>query len=355
MTATGVRSTVILTLSLGLLAAGCAHDLGGAASGPKDSSGRNPARRLVAIDSPVRVGAATRIVFLPASSQDSARVVGWTVEHGTIEGGDSDATFIAPVDPDSVWIHARYAAGKDSAEVSLHLFVFRQWIVLKADDLLTDGSGELPKPFRRFFAFLKDRKLRAGVGLVGNSLESARPGYAQEIRAAIADGTIEVWNHGYTHGHSVEPRSGEQWEFRNTPLDFQVVHLRRTQSLARKQLGVTLRAFGAPFNEIDSTTVAALRAVPDISIWLYGASGAGKIVFPKGTGVENPSFNPVFDYFRQLYDPAAALLTLQIHPGGWDDARWMEFEKVIDFLVAQGATFTTPSGYYGMLHPEDDR
>ena len=37
---------------------------------------------------------------------------------------------------------------------------------------------------------------------------------------------------------------------------------------------------------------------------------------------------------------------LQGHPNQWDDARFAEFVKLVEYLQAQGVTFTTPYEYY---------
>ena len=102
----------------------------------------------------------------------------------------------------------------------------------------------------------------------------------------------------------------------------------------------------------------AIQDDPRLRIWLYGSpiDAAGKALAAKGkvtildrdANLENPTFVPNFEQFEKQYARAAATrqyLVLQGHPWAWTDERYANFVRIIDFLVAQHSTFTTPSEY----------
>ncbi len=91
-------------------------------------------------------------------------------------------------------------------------------------------------------------------------------------------------------------------------------------------------------------------ACDDLRSWFFGAPYSDRLVLPYTVAIEQPIFQPNESGFMTAYDPAPACVTYQIHPKDWDPARFGAFTRIIDFLIAQDVTFTTPSDYEQITH-----
>ena len=82
--------------------------------------------------------------------------------------------------------------------------------------------------------------------------------------------------------------------------------------------------------------------------WFYGPSTSSKFVFPRYLTLESPTHVPNFAKFKSAYEKIGhdkKCLAIQGHPNSWDDQRWEEFVKIIDYLKSKGCVFMTPSQY----------
>jgi hypothetical protein len=72
---------------------------------------------------------------------------------------------------------------------------------------------------------------------------------------------------------------------------------------------------------------------------------AGQVVLGRSLNLEQPVHHPNFEGFKRdfLKNPDQTYYVLQGHPGGWDDARFEQFQLIVDFLKEQGAEFVTPT------------
>lgn len=223
------------------------------------------------------------------------------------------------------------------------------YVILKVDDLKSH-KGKMHPLWLRFANFIKERKIKASIGIIANSLEGDAPIYFQWIKDRQAEGFIDFWNHGYDHAEWEENGQKLQ-EFKGSTYEHQKEHMTKANQLAREKLGFPFTAFGAPFNAIDKNTQKVLEEDGDIKIWLYGdvKNPAGKIVLDRvgAVNIENPTFLPSLEKFKAGYAkyPTRDLFTIQGHPTHWDDARWQQFVAIIDFLTEEKAIFTTPSEY----------
>ena len=69
--------------------------------------------------------------------------------------------------------------------------------------------------------------------------------------------------------------------------------------------------------------------------------------------METPTHVPDFEKFKERYERVARdekCLALQGHPDSWNDERWANFVKIIEYLKAQGCVFMTPSHYATSLN-----
>ncbi|MES2461156.1 MAG: DUF2334 domain-containing protein [Armatimonadota bacterium] len=222
-------------------------------------------------------------------------------------------------------------------------------ILIKVDDLRVVRGGVHPR-WQKLADFLKARKVKAGIGIICDSLEGDNPNYVRWIKEQRATGLIEFWNHGYNHKEwTVEGRKTQ--EFVGTSYEQQKESFTQSSRLAKEKLGFSLPAFGAPFNGTDATTVRVLQEDTDTRVWLYGdvKNPAGKLVLDRvgPVNIENPIFKPSLEKFVAGYDryPKRAYFVIQGHPAQWDDAGFDQFVKIVDFLTKEGAIFTTPSEY----------
>jgi len=224
-------------------------------------------------------------------------------------------------------------------------------IVLKLDDLVNHRDGVHPG-WQKVADFLAERKLKAGFGIIGNSLEGDTPKYYQWLKDHAASGLVEYWHHGYDHKEWTEGETKLQ-EFKGPSLAQQTEHLRRPNELLKQRTGLTMTVFGAPFNGTDEATVAALTADPDIKVWLFGneSAPAGKTILSR-TGcadLEQGTFVPNAPAFKDGYvhNPDREYFVLQGHPTHWPEERWANFVAIIDFLQQQGAEFVFASELAG--------
>jgi peptidoglycan/xylan/chitin deacetylase (PgdA/CDA1 family) len=223
------------------------------------------------------------------------------------------------------------------------------YILIKIDDL-RNVNGKVHPKWQKVVNFLKERKIKGGVGIICNSLEGDNPEYVRWIKEQQASGYIEFWNHGYDHKEWTEDGKKLQ-EFLGTSYEFQKDHLAKCHKLAKEKLGFDLPAFGSPFNSGDENTVKAMQDDPDTKVWLYGngKNPAGKLVLDRvgAVNIENPIFKPSLDKFVEGYNkyPNRKFFLIQGHPANWDDSGFEQFVKIVDFLTKEGAIFTTPSEY----------
>lgn len=225
-------------------------------------------------------------------------------------------------------------------------------IIIKADDL-GHLSATIEPRWQQFVDYIVDNDMKAAIGIVTDSLESAGTDYTNWIRALHDSGTIEFWNHGYDH--SRDPAEiPTWWEFKNKDYAWQKFHFQQGMILAEEKTGIIFRTFGSPYNQNDLTTVQVLEEDPNLRIWLFpqSTSGSSKLIMPRISAVNIEQATGVVEYapFAANYPAYSGedVLVLQCHPSQWDDTSWVEFIQIVDYLKADGATFTTPTDYYGI-------
>lgn len=225
----------------------------------------------------------------------------------------------------------------------------KQYIILKADDLKYDSTSTISPRWQKFINYIENTKIKAGIGIIGNSLEKGNDKYISLVKSIHSRGAIEFWNHGYNHyanNDSVNPIS----EFRNTSYKQQYENILKTQELAKTKLEIILHTFGAPYNNIDKNTLKAIENIDDIKVWLFGDSSSTKLTLKRYCNIEYPVHNPDYQKFLERYDSGKEYLVLQGHPNSWDDKRFNQFEQIINFLIKQGVTFITPFEYYQIVN-----
>ncbi|CAM3049340.1 carbohydrate binding domain-containing protein [Rariglobus hedericola] len=216
-------------------------------------------------------------------------------------------------------------------------------IVVKLDDL-ADRRGKVHDRWKRVTDFAHERKIKIDLGIVANSLEGEKAEYFQWIKDQRATGRVGFWWHGWDHA---EWKEGEKrmFEFGGTSYEHQKKHLDDSQRLAREKLGFPFVAFGAPFNVADATTVRVLGEDKDMRVWMYGPpdATADKIVLGRAfaVSIEQPTFVANYPEFIEGYahNRGAGYFVIQGHPMQWNDERYENFTRIMDFLIGQKAEF----------------
>ena len=217
-------------------------------------------------------------------------------------------------------------------------------IVLKLDDFRPVRGKPHPQ-WLKVADFAKSKNLKVNFGIVAQGLAEECPDFVAWTKERNASGMIEFWNHGWDHGERAGENGKRIQEFCGESYEYQKKHLTDSNRLAREKLGFPFVTFGAPFNSTDASTLKVLSEDPDIKVWLYGdvKNSAGKTVLDRTfpVSLESPTFIPNYAAFVEGYahNRAAAYFVLQGHPANWNDERWEQFVKIVEFLTAQNAEF----------------
>jgi peptidoglycan/xylan/chitin deacetylase (PgdA/CDA1 family) len=231
-----------------------------------------------------------------------------------------------------------------------------KFVLWKFDDLRGGSANGVGAGFNRVVEWLKEKKMKASLGIICDSLEKPTPSYIAFIKGNAVEngGLIEFWNHGLNH--SKKPVANAESEFKGTDLAFQAEHLAKASQLLKDLCGLTFHTFGSPYNEVDATTEQALSQNPDYQVWLYGLKPDGNepgrpLALARTLNLEIATGKVSAEAFLGAYakSPAHPYLLLQGHAGMWDEQSFKDFTVVADRLVADGWTFATPYEYYQIV------
>jgi len=302
----------------------------------------------------VQTGASTILTVTPQSGLDPSWSYEWSAERGVISGTGSQVTYSASEGLTPGYdIVSVTVSGSHGPAVTRYLgiFVYKQFVILKAEDYLC--WDYLSENWTYYMDYLLQKKVKTSAGLVTQCIEpswSELPGYegfVQFTQAMHDSGYVEFWNSGYDHSY------GPDWyEFFGTGYELQKTHLDTGQRLARAVLGFPLTAFGAPFCINDATTATVVNEAPDIEVWMFPAgNGSSKTLLSRiGGEIEASGGRPSWNEFAASYGPSLPCVVLQHHPGyqAFRD-NFSEFERIIDYLIEQDASFIQPTEYARLI------
>jgi peptidoglycan/xylan/chitin deacetylase (PgdA/CDA1 family) len=220
-----------------------------------------------------------------------------------------------------------------------------QIVILKLDDL----TASTLNAFQKVYDIIIEKDIKAGFGIVANSLEynESHQAYYEAVKKLAGNLRIEVWNHGYTHALN-GTISGE---FFNTPYDQQYESFKRAMELIASKCGVEVHSFGAPGNRVDSSFIKVIRQFPQIKVFMLPSlidNNSSQLLLSNRVDMESTTGMLEYDFFVKKYNQNEGLpyMVLQGHPGMWDEARFEDFIKIIDFIKMRGCTFMTPYEYF---------
>ncbi len=122
-----------------------------------------------------------------------------------------------------------------------------------------------------------------------------------------------------------------------------------TDSLAKVKLGLDMPVWGPHWSGTNEDTDRALAAMPQIRLIMEAPRHPVHfkgIMLPGRISIEHPIHNPNFEAFKKAYlekKHELSLFYLQGHPLSWDEERWENFVRIIEFLESEGVSFIKPS------------
>ena len=253
------------------------------------------------------------------------------------------------------------------------------YIIIKTDDLKCLSGDRLPPNWQNLADDLKKRNIKAGIGIICNSLEGDSPKYFQWIKDLYATGLVEFWFHAYDHlAHITNGLAYGEMDGRT--YDDIKQRFAKSQQLAMDKLGFSFHTFGPPGGNplpgaMQATSTSphstaeltrVLQKDPNMTVWLYPSpiddvgkqlEAQGKItildrVWP--VNIEQPLFKPSYAKFVTGYGryPEREYFVIQGHPSHWRDDGFAQFDKILDFLQKQNAIFMTPTEMAAILKKE---
>lgn len=227
-------------------------------------------------------------------------------------------------------------------------------IILKFDDLgAFNVSG-----FDRVADECEALGVRCCFGVVVDRTVSGKPsGYQNnengvfvKMREWYTKG-IEIWNHGLHHTKE---------EYSANTYEQQLADFGEAQKFIKDTTGITMTAFGSPFNNSTEITQKMIAEnFPEIKAVMFEADENGvnpgavyipdAVNFEKATGVVT-DFEAFVEDYRKKEDKDC--LILQGHPGDWSDSSYERFRKIVEFLKSEGVSFAVPTEYAGYSLPE---
>jgi hypothetical protein len=331
----------------------------------------------------------------------------WTATKGQLKPVGSTAVF-TPNEVGWAAITVRVSDGQRIVyEHALPLYAFKQFIILKADDLCQSSPGEVSPAWVSYFFYLATEKVKCSAGIITSCLPLWREESIRFLQSVLTTGVVEFFYHGWDHSTSepVLDRDNETaslsqlaferpttelawtallfnpglgkpsplreyvyllnvnpdpplpppyrlvrlYEFQGTSYAFQQAHLGAGIHWGEKKLGITIHTFGAPSDSTDANTIKVIDENPDIQV-VFGKCGATKklrltqyIEMERGTGLVD------YDRFRKQYDANRdkEYLFLQMHPQQAYFVKHFDsdFKKIIQYLKQEQVTFITPMDY----------
>jgi hypothetical protein len=309
---------------------------------------------LLASDRHVQSGHSTRIALNSYPALESDLEFNWVVDKGKIEGTGQEVSYIAPHEPGPALVTATVTDKEGNRyQESIPVMIYKQYVILKADELAFDEATVIPVNWGPFLELIQDERIKASIGIKGESIERSDDRFHALIRALDASGLIEFWNNGYKSSSGEEGSLDEiDNVFISGSHSAQKADIARTQDLAGANLGIVFHTFGAPGNQAGEATASALKEIEEIDVWLFGEPSSGDLILYQSVPIEAEDSAPSFSKFLDEYESEQPYLILEVHPDEWDQAGQTQFQEIIKYLLGQNVAFTTPSEYYQIVNSQ---
>jgi len=223
-------------------------------------------------------------------------------------------------------------------------------VIWKFDDVKAGEKKRLAPGFKRVAEWAKAEKTVVTMGVICDSLAQPNADDVAWIKANAVEngGVVEFWDHGWDHRSWADATGKAMWEFRGPDAATQAKHLKDSCEIFKKTTGLTFHAFGAGFNQTDDATIAAMDAVPEMTIWMYPPKNETKRkVLGRTLNIEVATGKVSYDKFAKDYAARkpTSMMLLQGHCGMWNDDSFKDFVKIAALLKQDGWTTLTASQY----------
>ncbi len=223
-------------------------------------------------------------------------------------------------------------------------------VIWKLDDVKAGEKKRVASGFKRVAEWAKAEKTVVTMGIICDSLAQPSADDVAWIKANAVEngGVVEFWHHGWDHRSWTEGGK-PQWEFRGPDVATQAKHLKDACDVFKRTTGLTFHAFGAPFNQADDATIAAMDAVPEITIWMYPPKNETKRkTLGRSLNIEPDTGKVSYAFFAKEYaaKKPTGMMLLQGHCGMWNDESFDDFVKIAALLKQDGWTTLTASQYF---------
>jgi peptidoglycan/xylan/chitin deacetylase (PgdA/CDA1 family) len=223
-------------------------------------------------------------------------------------------------------------------------------VIWKMDDVRAGEKRRLQAGFKRLAEWAQAEKTVVTMGVICDSFAQPNADDVAWIKAHAIEngGVVEFWHHGWDHRSWTDAAGKQLWEFRGPDIATQAKHLKDAQAIFKQTTGLTFRVFGAPFNQADDATIAAMDAVPEIAIWLYPPKNETKRKsLGRSLNIEPATGKVSYAMFAQAYaaKKPTGLMVLQGHCGMWNDESFRDFVKIAALLKQDGWITLTAAQY----------
>jgi peptidoglycan/xylan/chitin deacetylase (PgdA/CDA1 family) len=223
-------------------------------------------------------------------------------------------------------------------------------VIWKLDDVKAGEKKRLAPGFKRVAAWAKAEKTVVTMGVICDSLAQPNADDVAWIKANAIEngGVVEFWHHGWDHRSWTDATGKAMAEFRGPDVATQAKHLKDACAIFKQTTGLTFHIFGAPFNQTDDATIAAMDAVPELTLWMYPPKNETKRkVLGRTLNMEVATGKVSYDKFAQDYatKKPTTMMLLQGHCGMWNDASFNAFVKIAALLKQDGWITLTASQY----------
>ena len=223
-------------------------------------------------------------------------------------------------------------------------------VIWKLDDVKAGEQKRLAAGFKRVAAWAKAEKTVVTMGVICESLTQPNADDVAWIKANAIEngGVVEFWHHGWDHRSWTDATGKAMAEFRGPDVATQAKHLKDACDLFKQTTGLTFHVFGAPFNQSDDTTIAAMDSVPELTIWMYPPKNETKRkALGRTLNMEVATGKVSYAKFAQDYaaKKPASMMLLQGHCGMWNDDSFHDFVKIAALLKQDAWTTLTAAQY----------
>lgn len=223
--------------------------------------------------------------------------------------------------------------------------------IIKADDIRKET-----KNWQKFFTLSKKKGVKVSAGIICNSLEGNKKDYFEWLKGHQSSGDVEFWNHGWDHKRWETPEKKKLSEFSGSGYAHQKKHFSDSQAIMKSVLGTKPPAFGTPYNAVDADTVKVMNEDPAMRLFFcYSAKGKGlknKVLAPmKFRGEHDGTGKPNFEKFKAEYlqKKSVTFSAIQFHPNAFTPQHFIEYSKILDYLISEGWTFMLPKEYLAIV------